>query len=171
MEPCSILITAIVILMEPLLPWGWPHPDVMQSAIFPHPIFGPQIEFMIVDPNAKKEDYSHSSSISYKQDESNSNPSDSGKGNEWEKLKAAWETKRQRIEQLKNHIIDWGIKGNRGLPSVGKQMQKNADKEWIQRASNKMDEHIGELTSHITHTGYQVPRMMHKGGPMHPKSN
>jgi hypothetical protein len=149
----------------------WPHPDVMQSAIFPHPIFGPQIEFMIVDPNAKKEDYSHSSSISYKQDESNSNPSDSGKGNEWEKLKAAWETKRQRIEQLKNHIIDWGIKGNRGLPSVGKQMQKNADKEWIQRASNKMDEHIGELTSHITHTGYQVPRMMHKGGPMHPKSN
>jgi hypothetical protein len=149
----------------------WPHSDAMQSTILPHPVFGPQIEFMVLHPYAKKEDYSNNGNISYKQDEKNSNPNDSGKGNDWETLKAVWETKRQRIEQLKNHIIDWGIKRNMGLPSVSKQMQKNADKEWIQRANNKMDEHIGELTSHITQSGDHVPRMMHKGGPMHPKSN
>jgi hypothetical protein len=150
----------------------WPHPDAVQSTILPHPVFGPQIEFMVLDPNAKKVDYSNNGNISYKQDEDNSNPSDNnGKSSDYEKAKKFWETKRRRIEQLKNHINYWNIRGDYALPGIPNQLRKNMDVEDVKRANNRMDGQIGEMTRHITQAGYQVPRMVHKGGPMHPKSS
>ncbi|PMD30923.1 hypothetical protein L207DRAFT_537362 [Hyaloscypha variabilis F] len=148
----------------------WPHPDTIQATVFDIPGVGPRIEFKYIDPNAKVEEKKANDSKgnkSFKQDE-NSNPTDSNGNNDYEKAKKHWETKKQRIQQLKNHILSWGIKGNHQLPNVANALKKNMGTEDVKRANNIMDEQIGKMCGVITQAGRQVPKMMHKGGKMYP---
>jgi hypothetical protein len=150
----------------------WPHPDAVQATVIVDPLTGPKIEFKILDPNAGGEVYSngHQNGKKHEQNDNNSNSNDrNGRGDEYEKKVKEWQTKKSRIEQLKNHITHWGIKGDMVLPNVSAGLRKNADIEKIQRALDDWDEKINELTSRITQRGKSVPKMLHKGGKMHPK--
>ncbi|KAE9380990.1 hypothetical protein N431DRAFT_363108 [Stipitochalara longipes BDJ] len=149
----------------------WPHPDTIQAAVFNIPGIGPSIEFKYLDPNAKagnKNTNNSNGSTSYTQDENNSNPNDSTGNNDYEKAKKHWEKKKQRAQQLKIHIQSWKIKGNNQLPNVSAALKKNMGTEDVKRANNIIDEQISKMSGIITQAGHQVPKMMHKGGKMHP---
>ena len=66
----------------------WPHPDMIQATHVDNLLYGPQIEFKVIDPNAKKEHYdsgNNNNGKKHQQDDNNSNPNDTkGKGDERE---------------------------------------------------------------------------------------
>jgi len=147
----------------------WPHPDTIQAVIIDNiPGVAPRIEFKYIDPNAKVEDKPMKSDKSYKQDENNSNPTDSNGNNDFEKAKKHWETKKQRVQQLKNHVLNWNIASNNQLPNPPKSLKKNWKTDDVKRANNFMDEQITKMTGIITQANYHVPKMMHKGGKLFP---
>lgn len=151
----------------------WPHSDVIQSTTWYVPGIGHQIHFKVVDPgreydSSSKDNRGNGDRGGYTQDENNSNPNDSKRGNDHEKSKKVWETKLKRVMQLKNHINSWGIKGNNTLPNVAASLRKNMNAKDIERANSTMDGQIDDMSSIITKAGYQVPKTVHKGGKMWP---
>jgi hypothetical protein len=145
----------------------WPHPDVIQSTTWFVPGIGHQIYFKVLDPN-KKNDHNTNGSTKYTQDENNSNSDDRSGNNDYEKVRKEWETKKRRVNQLKNYILHYNIKGSKALPNVNAPLRKNMSNDDIERANHKMDQHISQMASTLTQAGYQVPKIVHKGGKMHP---
>ncbi len=114
----------------------WPHPDTIQATVFDIPEVGPRCKFKYKIPTQKwkrKKQTTARAIKSHKRDENNSNPTDLNGNNDYEKDKKYWETKKQRIQQLKNHILSWGIKGNHQLPNVANALKKNVGTEDVKR--------------------------------------
>jgi hypothetical protein len=152
-------------------------PDNLEPMLVMDPVVGPKIEFKIIDPNNTVQTNSfNTSNNNSNNNNSNANNNKNTKGNDYEALRKSWETKRARVEQLKNHITQWGIKDNIALPTVGSSLRKNAEADFIKRANEHFDQQINMLTNHIGNhvrsngQKYQVPKMIHKGGKMYPTS-
>jgi hypothetical protein len=153
-------------------------PEKLEPLLVIDPVRGPKIEFKIPDPNANNNQNSNNNNFNNNSNNNSSNNSNNNnaamKGSAYDQLRKTWDTKRQRIEQLKNHITQWGIRDNIALPNVSAQLRKNADAEFIKRANEAFDQQINMLTNHIggkvrgDGSKYQVPKIVAKGGKIFP---
>ncbi|KAE8445083.1 hypothetical protein EG329_013798 [Mollisiaceae sp. DMI_Dod_QoI] len=143
----------------------WPEDQV--PTLFMDPHLSPRIKF--VPKSELKDQHKGNKNPSSNDNQHNGNKNDDNSDHaEKQKARKVFETNNTRIQQLSNHVRDWGIKGSMALPGL-RHLAKNAALQTIQKAIEAQKLELGMLSAVITNNHRSIPKWPKNGGPMKPK--